>query len=204
MLFLLLINMFSMKVVNAKETDGLAPHAIFILPYQLFDENRIIRSRIMVFEGMVTPCIHLNREGLYSHGYESFFGGTKDLEVTYSGGVQRQIDGFLGLLRRTKGHPVSIIQVENPLRLLPELIITDLAITYIDQFMEENGEGLDEMRPRAVETGMKACYDPQTSEGLKRRAENTTVTAYYGVPEPVLRMMGEITHLGRELSFDYV
>ncbi|MDI6721439.1 MAG: hypothetical protein QMD85_03550 [Candidatus Aenigmarchaeota archaeon] len=186
----------SMKIFNQDGDMRLGGLGILIIPYnRMYSYEEPGSRRINVSYGGVIGALRLSKKGAYASGYGIVYRTVKDIEMESDIDIQKQIDGYLGLLALTEGYPVSVVLAEN----LP-LCETgfDIFQVYKDTFVEENRTELEEMKSGIESRAMKA-YSLRFPGGWKRRLKGKTMTCYYGSSHEVLENIAKMTHPNSEM-----
>ena len=181
----------SMKVFNEEpENTKLSQQAIFIVDYG---------SNIgMVLEGGVVPLVKINRKGVYGHGSAIQLSSTKFVDGDNSSGIDAQVDGYMSVLRMTKGDPVSVVVIDNP----SQVDIGAAMKTYKDQYLAENSKELTEQRRQVGKQLHDIAFSWRSLSGIRRRLQDSSFTGYYGAGKELMARLADITHPGAPCHYD--
>ncbi len=187
----------TLKVFNPDErTDDLAEKVVMVIPYESQSG-----SRIFVAYGQAIPAIKVNPEsyleGKVALATANLFYPEKIVPIHSKLDAQKQVDGYLALLRMTEGQPTSVALAEGEAD-LPISKRIELAFhMYNEQLAFESIDRVVEHAKRAAEIVASSAFDPDTRAGRRRILENASITAYFGAPIKALKGAASVTHPGR-------
>jgi len=184
---------------------NLSKNAIFVIPYDgrefmLGEKPNHRQSRINVLYSGIVGVVKVSKKGIYSEGYGICSQTIKDLRVRYNDKPQRQVEGYLSLLRLTEGQPVSVVLVENKHGLPIEEISPMISEAYGDAFISENRVEFDKKKLEAVKTAKKS-YSIFSVEGWRRRLNNKTMTAYFLGDKETISQISSLTHPSKKVEY---
>ena len=174
-----------LRIFNVRSRDRtLHPTAMFVVPYE---DRDLRKKRIAVLYGGVVPFFKMDREGVCNSGSVGLAWSVKDIEIRSAHDVQAQVDGYLSLLRNTLGDPMSVVLVENPHSLEPQVAIDVIVGVYRHTYMDHRRADLKTYEREVIRPRQLVFFDPATPEGAARVERSKTMTAYLAPESEVLK-----------------